>query len=292
MSLLRKSASTLSSDQPLGALTWFGLGGRARWMGRPTTRAELRELLAWIAAERVPFKVLGRGANVLVGDDGYNGVVIHLDGGEFARVVYDGELVRAGAAVDMFDLVSGTARRGLAGLESLAGIPGSVGGCVRMNAGGRFGEIADVVEQVEVIDYAGHGRTLTKEQVGFAYRHTNLDGVIVVEATLRLTPCDPLLVRQRLHEIRSAKKAEQPFAEHSAGCIFRNPPGASAGQLLDQAGLKGLSCGGARVSERHANFIVADGGARASDVLELINQVVEGVEHCHGVRLDLEIDVW
>ena len=219
-------------------------------------------------------------------------MVIHLDGGEFARVVYDGDFVRAGAAVDMFDLVSGTARRGLAGLEVMAGIPGSVGGCVRMNAGGRFGEIADVVEQVEVVDYAGQSRTLTKEQVGFAYRHTNLDGVIVVEATLHLTPGDPLLVRQRLHEIWAAKKVEQPLAEHSAGCVFRNPPGASAGQLIDQAGLKGLSCGGARVSERHANFIVADGGARASDVMELINQVVEGVEQCHGVRLDLEIDVW
>ncbi len=284
--------SIVHSDRPLGELTWFGLGGPARWMAMPQTVEQLVELLEWAGNEEVPWRILGGGANLLVCDEGFDGLVIRLGGGEFERVHGENGRLHVGGAVDMFRLVRETAAAGRAGLEVLAGIPGTLGGCIRMNAGGRYGQIADVVESVEVVDACGRRVTLTHEQVGFGYRQTNLDGYVVVGATLRLEEADPDPVRERMQEIWNAKKAEQPMAAHSAGCIFRNPPGESAGRLIDRAGLKGLSDGRARVSEKHANFIVADEGAKAADVLRLIDRVTEAVERAHGVRLSLEIDVW
>lgn len=282
-----------ASDPPrLSELTWYRLGGAPRAMFRPGTLGELAAALATCRAERMPFRILGGGANVLVADQGLDGAVIQLAGPEFTRVEFDGETVCAGGAVDLPKLIRRAARRGLAGLETLGGIPGTVGGCIRMNAGGRRRAIAEVVRRVRVVNPRAEDFWLTREQVGFRYRHTDLDGLIVVAAEFALKRDQPRRIRRRLLEAWACKKANQPLAARSAGCVFRNPPGDSAGRLIDQAGLKGLRCGSARISEQHANFIVADEGARASDVIELIRRVREQVYQRYEVRLELEIDVW
>jgi len=279
-------------DVPLAGLTWFGLGGRARWLAHPADPADLGRLLQQALASGIPVKILGGGANVLVRDDGFDGIVVRLDQGAFRRVVFDGERVHAGAGADLMPLVRDCCRRGLAGLEGLAGIPGTVGGALHMNAGGRFGDISRCVETVDVIDTDGQPRQLSPAEVGFAYRRTNLGGRTVTGTTLRLSRDHPNTVYARFREYWRIKKEAQPLADHSAGCVFTNPPGDSAGRLIDSAGLKGTRCGGARVSDRHANFIVADEGATATDVLRLIERIRQTVRRQHGTELELEIDVW
>ena len=174
----------------------------------------------------------------------------------------------------------------------MAGIPGTLGGIVRMNAGGRFGQISDVICDVTVLDADGVRRRLSQEEVGFSYRHSELNGSIVVGATLLLRPDDAGRVRKRYNEIWEYKRASQPLADYSAGCVFKNPPGASAGSLIDRAGLKGYAVGGAYVSPQHANFILAREGARARDIFTLIGHIRRVVAERSGVELELEIQVW
>ncbi|UCG33854.1 MAG: UDP-N-acetylmuramate dehydrogenase [Phycisphaerales bacterium] len=292
MSLSSGLASKAVEPLPLSELTWYRLGGPPRALFRPRTVRELGEVLAACRAEGMPARVLGRGANVLVPDGGYDGAVIQLSGRGFARVRFDGVRVCAGGAADLPRLIRRAVRRGLAGLEGLGGIPGTVGGAVRMNAGGRFGSIGDVVGRVRVYEEGEGTYWIERDAVGFGYRHTDLAGRIVIGAEFELARDDPRRIRERLLSAWAYKKESQPLAAHSAGCVFRNPPGESAGRLIDGAGLKGLRCGLARVSEQHANFIVADEGAKASDVIELIREVRERVFDQYEVRLELEIDVW
>jgi UDP-N-acetylmuramate dehydrogenase len=281
------------SDVPLARLTWFGLGGPARRVAHPTDAQSLAQLLKLAASEGMPVKILGGGANVLVGDGGFDGLVIRLDDRRFQRVGIEDCTIRVGAGTDLMRLVKRCSRMGLAGLECLAGIPGTVGGAVRMNAGGRFGEISQSVESIEVARPDGTVQLIRRDEVGFAYRRSNLGDAVVTAATLRVTPGDPAEVFARYREIWDYKKKTQPMADHSAGCIFTNPPqGDSAGRLIDTAGLKGTRCGHAHVSEQHANFIVADRGARAAEVLELIGRVRDRVFDMHGTQLELEIDIW
>jgi UDP-N-acetylmuramate dehydrogenase len=279
-------------DVPLSDLTWFGLGGKARYLARPTGAGRLGKLLHRALEHGVGVKVLGGGANVLIRDDGFDGLVVRLDKPSFQMIEAQGQWLRAGCGVDLMQLVQRCSRLGMAGLECLAGIPGTVGGAIRMNAGGRYGEIADSVETVEVLTTGRDAQTLTKNQVGFDYRQTKLGDSIVTAVTFRLEPGDPEEVYARFKRIWRAKKAAQPMADRSAGCIFANPPGDSAGRLIDRAGLKGMTHGRARVSSRHANFILADGGASASDVLHLIDRIRNTVCERFGTELKLEIDIW
>ena len=304
MTLFADMSECVKRDESLAALTSFRLGGLARWLASPADVNQVSILLDRCCQEAIPFYPLGRGANLLVGDDGVDGLVLHLntpsfqqvdwadtsDGGKYAKDRQVVISVRGG--VDMHQLVLNSVRRGLAGLEVLAGIPGTLGGCIRMNAGGRWGAIADVVCDVTVVNRNGGIVTLTADQVGFAYRTSGLADAVVCEARLKLTPADPVRLRQRMMDIWQAKKATQPLGERSAGCVFKNPIGASAGALVDQAGLKGMSVGGARVSELHGNFIVAREGATAQDVFTLIDQVQTEVVRQSGVELELEIEVW
>lgn len=245
------------------------------------------------ADEDVGVKVLGRGANVLVSDDGFDGVVVRLDSDAFRKIKRNGERLEVGAGVDLMPLVRRCSREGLSGVEGLAGIPATVGGAIRMNAGGPAGEIGDVVEEVSVLTPEGTIETRNHEQVGFQYRHTNLGGRdIVLGAALRLNQDDPRKVRSAFREHLERKQRTQPLAEHSAGCIFKNPPVKPAGALIDQAGLKGSRIGAAEVSTMHANFIVARFGATASDVLHLIDFVRERVLRVFDTELETEIEIW
>lgn len=279
-------------DAPLAERTWFRLGGPAQWMASPVDGEDLAGIVRAAQDAGVAWKVLGGGANVLVRDDGFDGVVIRLDDPAFRRVKIEGDTVVAGGGVDLMELARDCSRSGWSGLEALAGVPGTVGGAVRMNAGGRYGQFGDVVESVTAMNEQGGLERLSREALRFGYRHSELGGRIVVDATLRLRRADPAETYRRFQQVWAEKKASQPLGAASAGCVFKNPPGRSAGALIDQAGLKGTQCGGARVSQRHANFIVTDPEARTADVLELIEQTRDRVRQVHGVDLELEIDVW
>lgn len=307
MSFLADFGEIVRENQPLAPLTYFGVGGPARWMVSPRSVDQLAEVVRRCRREDVDVYVLGEGANLLVGDGGVDGVVIRLHAPAFKKAGWepdrdvpggpadrdpDGVAVEAGAGLSMGRLTLDSVGRGLTGLECMAGIPGSLGGIIRMNAGGRFGQISDVVRGVTVLDEAGRVRRLGRDEVGFSYRHTELGGSIVVGATLALRPDDRARVRKRYDEIWAYKKQSQPLADYSAGCVFKNPPKDSAGRLIDQAGLKGYAIGGASVSERHANFIVVAKGGRARDVFTLIGTIRRRVAERFGVELELEVQVW
>lgn len=284
--------AAVRADVPLGPLTAYKLGGPARWLCEPRDEPELSALLSRLRAAGIPWRVLGGGANVLVRDDGFNGAVIRLRGPVFERVSFDGRMVTAGAGADLPGLIQKTLRQGLVGLEALVGIPGTVGGAVRMNAGGRHGQIGDFVRQVRLLDPEGHLAVRAAADVGFAYRRSGLDGCIVVAVTLALRRGDVAQAEARAREILELKRASQPLGARSAGCIFKNPPGKSAWRLIEQVGLRGARLGGAQISSQHANFIVAAETATAADVLGLIRLAAGRVREQQGVTLEPEVDIW
>jgi len=281
------------TDVPLRDYTWYRLGGPARWFVTPRDEAELAEVLRRLRAAGLPWHVLGRGANLIVRDDGPPGSVIHLTGPHWEAVHYDGPTVRAAAGADFPKLVKQTVERGLGGLEGLAGIPGTVGGALRMNAGGKYGSFSDHLRDARLMTPDGAVVARARQELGFGYRTSAVGDAIVLEATFDLVPGDATALRARYQAIWNEKYATQPpVSAHSAGCIFKNPPGAAAGALLDRCGLKGVRCGGAEISTRHANFILAHEGATARDVLDLIELARARVRAATGVELELEVQVW
>jgi UDP-N-acetylmuramate dehydrogenase len=264
-------------DRPLGPLTTFGVGGSAAVFVDAVDDAALRRLMLELGSsppDAVPLLVVGRGSNLLVADEGFPGVAVQLGRG-FAELVIDGERVTAGAAVSMPQLAARTARAGLAGLEFAAAIPASVGGSVRMNAGAHGAEIRDRLAGAELaLPGEAEPARLSGAQLRLGYRSSRLPpGAVVTAATFRLSRDDPAAVAARLAEHRAWRRATQPLRARSCGSTFTNPAGTSAGRVIEAAGLKGRSVGGARVSEKHANFIVVEPGARALDVLRLIDLV-------------------
>jgi UDP-N-acetylmuramate dehydrogenase len=297
-------AGFVTENAPLAPHTYLGVGGRARWLARPRSVNELAELVRRAREADIGVRMLGLGANLLVGDDGVDGVVVRLSASVFREIDWAGGgdgavlkpgrevLVTAGGGADMNRLALDAVRRGLSGLEGMAGIPGTLGGIVRMNAGGRFGQIADVVREVSVVCPNGRVQTRSHDDVGFRYRGSNLGDCVVYRAKLGLTAGDPAEIRQRFLDAWAYKRKSQPLAESTAGCVFKNPPGHRAGALIDQAGLKGRRVGGAYISPHHANFIVANEGATAGDVFTLIGEIRREVAQRFGLELDLEIEVW
>jgi UDP-N-acetylmuramate dehydrogenase len=295
----------VTPDAPVGPMTWYGIGGRADMLVRPRTLESLETLAQRCHRSGVPLRILGSGANLLVADEGVDGIVVRLDEAVFQRVEFrdgaggdDAVLMRAMAGADLARAVMEAARRGLDGISGLAGIPASIGGAVRMNAGGAYGAIGDVVETVTCLTRAGRRVSYPAAELEFGYRATNIPDPIILSATLRLVPADPVAVRRRVKEVFAYKKATQPLAESSAGCAFRNPidpvteKRVSAGRLIEEAGLKGERRGGATVSERHANFIVTEPGATARDVIELLEAIRARVFETAGLELEEEVVVW
>jgi UDP-N-acetylmuramate dehydrogenase len=280
--------------QPGAALaehTTLRVGGPAAVLVTAEAPADLAAVAATCAAHDLPWLVIGRGSNLLVADAGWPGVAVVLGRG-FRGVRIDGECVEAGAAEPMPALATAAAKAGLGGLEFGIAIPGTLGGAVRMNAGAHGGEMRDILEWADVARLA-HGGTVERlpaAALGMRYRHTDLpaDGV-VVGARLRLTAMPPDALAEALADMRRWRREHQPLADPTCGSVFANPPGDSAGRLIDAAGLKGRRAGGARISEKHANFIVAGPGAKAADVRALIRDVQQRVEERFGVRLRTEV---
>jgi len=289
-------------DAPIGSRTWFGIGGRADLLLRPRTVEALATLVRRCHRAGVPLRVLGGGANLLVGDEGVGGIVVVLDQPVFREVRYNAEgevsRVKVMAGADLPRTLMETVRRGLGGLVPLAGIPASIGGALHMNAGGAFGAIGDVVERVTCITRGGELVTYPRDQLQFDYRSTNIPDPLIVSAVLEVEPDDPIALRERVKEIFAFKKSTQPLAESSAGCAFRNPwdpvleERVSAGRLIDEAGCKGERVGGASVSRQHANFIVVEPGAVAGDVIELLERVKRRVFQEAGLELEPEVVIW
>ena len=282
----------VAEDAPLAPLTWYRLGGPARWLIRPRSIEELQEAARRCREANIPIYVLGLGANLLISDEGVDGAVFRLDGDAWRDVNFDRNTVEVGAGMDMQKLVLRSVRQGLAGIESLAGIPGTVGGGIRMNAGGKFGDIGAVVQSVKVMDAEGTIFDRERDELVFEYRHTNIAAPFILSAKLELDEEDPQPIMRRTKEIWMFKRNTQPLNTKNAGCIFKNPPGFSAGALIDQAGLKGMRVGAAEVSAKHANFIIAHPGCRAIDVLKLINIIREKVYERNDLALESEIQIW
>ena len=288
-------------DAPLAAQTWFGIGGRGDILIHPQSVQALETLTRRCRRDGIPLRVLGSGANLLVDDDGVDGVVLKLDAPVFQAVEFNAsgriERMRAFGGASMEKLVLECSRRGIRGLEQMAGIPASVGGAVRMNAGGKFGAIGDVVDAVAVVAVDGELSVLTRDSLHFAYRETSIPKGSIVWASFRVESDDPIACRARVLEIFAYKKSTQPMSAASAGCMFRNPvmPNGtmeSAGRLIDRAGMKGARVGGAFVSDAHGNFLAVDRGARTDDLRALIEKVQAAVSVNSGVELATEVVFW
>ncbi|HOX07788.1 MAG TPA: UDP-N-acetylmuramate dehydrogenase [Planctomycetota bacterium] len=278
---------------PLGKATTFGIGGPAEMLARPRSAEELGRLLAAAGAEGLPVRLLGGGSNLLVADEGVKGLVVRLAGKAFASLEQAPAGLSAGAGVPLARLVREAASAGLSGVENLAGIPGSVGGALVMNAGGKYGYIGDVVEEVRALESSGRPLVLGRAECGFGYRSSKLRGLTVTGARLALTPDRPEAVAERTRKVRAEKRRAQPMNRPSAGCVFKNPrPDLPAGRLIDELGFKGRRVGGAAVSDLHANYIVNLGGARCAEVLELIAAIREAASRERGIGLELEVEIW
>jgi UDP-N-acetylmuramate dehydrogenase len=274
--------------------TWYKIGGPARYFVRPRSVEELQQAARRCTENEIPIYVLGLGANLLVGDNGVDGAVFRFSEDFWRRVRFDNEnhTVEVGAGADMQKLVLRTCRQGLAGIECLAGIPGTVGGGVRMNAGGKFGDIGALVTRVTVMDIEGTVFERFKDDLVFEYRSTNIAARFILGAVLELEPDDPERILKRTKEIWMYKRNTQPLNTKNCGCIFKNPRGLSAGALIDQAGLKGFRVGGAEVSGKHANFIIAHPGCSADDVMKLVKLIREKVYEKNQILLESEVQVW
>ncbi|CAN5866834.1 UDP-N-acetylmuramate dehydrogenase [soil metagenome] len=292
-SLFDDMKSSVRASEPIAPYTWFRLGGPAEYLARPGTIEELAALVRRCRSEDLPSRILSGGSNVLVRDEGVAGLVVHLESPAFSDVKIEGNRVQVGAAVPLTALISRTARAGLAGLENLTGIPGTVGGAVLGNSGGRQGAIGQFVRRATVMDASGEIHVRDSDELIFAYRQSNLDDVIVLSVELEQEPDDPEAVVRRMRRIWIVKKENQPYGHQSSGCIFKNPsPEVSAGTLVEQAGLKGARVGGAEVSDRHANYIVAEPVATSADVLQLIDKARDEVFRQFGLELELQIQIW
>ena len=282
----------LRHDEPLAPHTWFTLGGPAQYFAEPRSIEELAALVERCQHEELPVRLLGGGSNVLVRDEGVSGVVVSLANASFANVEVRGTRVTAGSGARLGHVISTAVGAGLAGLETLVGIPGTIGGALHGNAGGRGGDIGQWTHRASVMNRSGEIVERQREELVFAYRQSSLDELVILSAEFELESEDPEQLTKRMQTQWIAKKAAQPLGHQRTGCIFKNPRGMSAGMLIDQAGLKGTRVGGAEVSDRHANFIVAEPGATAQDVLRLIELVHSRVSDRLGVELETEIEVW
>jgi UDP-N-acetylmuramate dehydrogenase len=286
---LPKVAGKLTPDAPLAPLVWFKAGGAADWLFEPKDLADLQAFLRDLPAD-VPVMALGLGSNLIVRDGGVPGVVVRL-GKAFARVRAAGDLTLDCGGGTSGILVSSTARdAGIAGLEFLRSIPGTVGGFVRMNGGAYGGEVKDIMVDCDVVLRNGDLVTLPVDALHYTYRHSELpEGAIVVSARFRGRAGDPAAIQAEMDRISASREASQPLRSKTGGSTFKNPPGQKAWELVDRAGCRGLVLGGAQVSEKHTNFLINTGDASSADIENLGDEVRRRVKDNSGVELEWEI---
>ncbi len=292
MNLFENLDQIVKTDVSLAEYTWYKLGGPAKYFIEPDNYDQLLDVIKRCHENNIDIYVLGGGSNLLIDDAGVDGAVVSLSSECFKKIEFNGDIVKAGAGVSMSHLLRESARQGLGGMECMAGIPGTVGGALKINAGGRFGDIGSLTKSVDLIDSSGYEFTWQANELYFGYRMSNITARFITAAEFHLAPDDPERIGQLIKEVWMLKKSSQPMDTRNAGCVFKNPRAMSAGALIDKAGLKGTRVGGAIVSERHANFIVVESGATSKDVLELIDLVIEKINERFGVELELELQIW
>ena len=284
---LARPRGRLTADAPLGQQTWFATGGAAEVLFRPADVLDLASFLRDLPGD-VPVTVLGLGSNVIVRDGGIKGVVVRLMRG-FTGVTVEGNEVVAGAGAPDLNVALTAREHSLTGLEFLSGIPGTIGGAFRTNAGAYGGELAEVLISAEAVDRAGRIFTVTPRELGLSYRHSDAPADwIFTSARLRAAPGDQLAIARRIAEIDAARTDSQPRSR-TGGSTFANPPGHKAWELIDRAGCRGLKIGGAQVSDKHTNFLINTGTATASDIEKLGEEVRRRVFDKTGITLDWEI---
>ena len=274
----------------MASVTSFHIGGPAQYFIEPRNLHELVRLFDRCMNDGIPVRVLGGGSNILASDRGVSGAVFRLS--RMTGISRSGTRITCEAGVPLPHLVHVAEQWGLSGLEPLAGIPGAVGGAVAMNAGGKHGGIVSALRSATTLDRYGLVRERPAKRLKLGYRHARLHGEIVVGAALELVEKDPTGIADTRRSVLKEKASTQPLARWSAGCIFKNPAVRGAGNLIDLAGLKGERIGGAVVSDKHANFILNEGGATARDVRTLISKVRRRVRKAFKIGLELEIEIW
>ena len=283
--------SIVRRDEPLAKRTTLRVGGKTDYYVEPASEEDLSRVLKFCAERQLKFTMLGRGSNLLIKDGGIRGMVICLNHPNFSRLEIIGDKLHCGAGVKLKAVSVEARRAGLAGLEFLEGIPGSLGGSMRMNAGAMGSWLFDVVEKIRFMDYSGVAHERMASEVNVEYRGCPLFKThIAIGAVLKGTPATKETVAARMEQF-SAKRWETQPKDPSAGCIFKNPKTIPAGKLIDELGLKGTRVGGAMVSDVHGNFIVNDGSATAADVLSLIDVVKQRVKSARGIELETEVEI-
>ncbi len=286
--MLPELRGRVQANAPLAPSTWFRVGGPAEALVKP---ADAEDLCAFLKAlpHEIPVTVMGAASNLIVRDGGIHGVVIRLARGFGEIVVDDGGIIAGAAALDL-TVAEHAAAAGLGGLEFLSGIPGTIGGAVAMNAGAYGSDVAHVLDWAEIVTRTGELVTLTAAKLSFAYRHAKLPaGGVVVRARFRALPGEAAAIAARMAEIRASREATQPVRARTGGSTFRNPPEMKAWELIDGAGCRGLTRGGAQVSEKHCNFLLNTGDATAADIEALGEDVRARVRASSGIDLQWEI---
>jgi UDP-N-acetylmuramate dehydrogenase len=287
---LRGMAGAVRKEAPLAPMTHLRVGGPAEWLVEPFAEEDAALVVRTCRDADVPLRVLGGGSNLLVADAGVRGAVLHL--GAMNRIVRDRNLVTAGAGVTLASLLRATKEVGLAGLETLTGVPAHVGGAVAMNAGTREGEAFDHLVSITVLDRDGEIAVLPRAECAPVYRDGGLGDRIVLTATFELRPDDPDAIFARFSQSLKRRNATQPVTQRSVGCVFRNPPGDAAGRLIEAAGCKTMTVGGIEVSGLHANYFLNLGGGSSAEFVALMAAVRERVRQKFGVLLEPEVKLW
>ena len=282
----------IMADEPMSKHTTFQAGGNADIFVMPQSAEEVRDIVRCLKENDTAFYVTGNGSNLLVSDDGFRGVIVNI-GRNISRIVTVGEEITAGAGAPLIAISNEALSEGLTGMEFASGIPGTLGGACVMNAGAYGGEMKDILKEVTVLDSEGNIKTLPASELELGYRTSSVikNGYIVLEATMRLEKGDREEIRSYIDELTAKRKSKQPLEYPSAGSTFKRPEGYFAGKLITDAGLKGVSCGGAQVSEKHAGFIINTGNATAADIMNLIKHVQKTVAEQFGVELEREVRI-
>lgn len=283
-------AENICQEEPMSGHTTFRVGGPAEVLVSVEERGQLEKVIRYLNLAGWPYFLLGKGSNLLVGDGGYRGVIITL-AGEFSEVHVEGDRVTAGAAASLSQAARAAMENALTGLEFASGIPGSVGGGVRMNAGAYGGEMSQIIESVQVMYKDGSILTLDRETMEFGYRSSVLKDrpYVVMEVCMKLERGVREEIVERMNDLASRRREKQPLEYASAGSTFKRPEGNFAGKLIMEAGLAGVRVGGARVSEKHCGFVINDGTATAADIAAVIRKVTDTVKERSGIRLEPEV---
>lgn len=278
-------------NEPLSKHTTFRIGGPAKFWVEPRDIDELRDILKNVNSRDLKYRVIGNGSNILIRDNGVPWIVIRLS--NFKGMSIEGSTIKASSGVALNELVRSSVRNNLSGLEFLAGIPGTVGGAVKTNAGAYGKQISDILKEIEIIDKNGDIHTIPREKIIFKYRYSNIsEATIILSAVFNVLVSSYKAVNNKIGKILEKRNTVFPLEFANAGSIFKNPEGITVGELIDEIGLKSTVRGRAMINNKHANIIVNLGGASSRDVLELITYVQTKVYQETGINLELEIELW